>query len=740
MINIDHIGQYTHLHVNFRRTNMFTMNLAKTGTPAQESAISKFTAKITEELKNRNDVSDSITGTMMARESASPTDIAEITTASESIAIAINAASTDMNEYRVSTTGEELSSQALAYENAVSKPAAMYGAALGANPSKAVGAGLALPEAANGRDSIISGGTASTRSLASEYYDQRANSNLVETNLTYNYLMTDVHPLVKMFYPPIVQDPAVPGFKITGDLIYIYEDKARELHGRVTNWKKRPVTRAAIDSSILNNKKLPMIPVLSPDSEHLFVDVADYLFPDELVDGETVATGALKVKEEIGFIELSQTQAVLSKGNYDLSDSLDFEIYLQDIFVNVGDDRIKMPVVGLESARYMASQQGSSTGMELSFLSNDIVLNKDSKNFDDTDFADLAIIKTKELTVRISAELSGRMDLGTSTGIVFASKTFVSKVFDVNNKELPLDTGDGKDVVDAYNAVAEIVGYSLEAYRTNLNHRRRGKLVVRETISQTHYVKTGEPLTVLRPIDQPAGNKEIQELVALGNTRMANDAIDQMLRDAEVLRVAAPLANPNEITGILGMGNLYVKPTFVSRDVNLMSDIDVRTSHERRADIQAVLVNNLRQACLDMYIESGYEAADTVLNGGVASKPTFGVLTTSTIAMYLYESGDERLGTDKFNIRVVTHPNEKIEGKMLIAPVVYNDTRNSAPNPLASGVTPLYPEGLYNINITRNGAHNAEVTTYSRVKHINMCPVMGEVLVSNIDLALKALN
>jgi hypothetical protein len=181
-----------------------------------------------------------------------------------------------------------------------------------------------------------------------------------------------------------------------------------------------------------------------------------------------------------------------------------------------------------------------------------------------------------------------------------------------------------------------------------------------------------------------------------------------------------------------GVGRFFVIPTFFSETIDMTKVVDSLKSSERASDMQEALVAKVRDFVFRMYRDSQYKAAADALYGGVAPTPTVIIGTDPVLARYLTVTGDLRTVGGNFEVRVVSTLDYRVSGKIFISFGVFDENRNTQPNPLNFGNMAWAPEVTVSLPISRTGQISKETAVQPRFLHVVNCPVMTVLEVINV--------
>ena len=311
---------------------------------------------------------------------------------------------------------------------------------------------------------------------AMEAYDESNNRDSVVYTVAYNFLAAKQNDFGEAFYPTHVVSNDNIGVTVSLRLIQVYDDIKRNVNGALARFNRKNIVKALIDSTILKNEMTRVVPVVRAQSLANFVDPALVPAAPVMLEGESINTAPLKVGVEMDLIGLSQTDTLLAAGVMDRTDGLDRSISLQNIYIKVGADVLSYNVSNLATANFLASPQENYKRHNLAFNSHSLVVNKDKKRADNTALVELADVVTENLILQIKVSMTGSVNIEEGGLVVFGNSVKIEKAFDANGVELALTHAKVAPLVTKF-ATAEIFGYTLKAYRNNLDKRQRGQLL-----------------------------------------------------------------------------------------------------------------------------------------------------------------------------------------------------------------------------------------------------------------------
>lgn len=580
------------------------------------------------------------------------------------------------------------------------------------------------------------------RPLALEAYDERDNRNAAVYSIAYNMQASRQDEFGETFFPTIVVTPDQVGLCISVRLMMVFNELFRQISGALDNYAKKNIIRAIADYTILKNEMTRIIPVNRVESVDKFVD--PLLVPPRVInlEGTDINTAPLAVGKKFSLLGISQTDALLQTGVMDITDSIEPAIRLQYVYIKVGTDVLRVDVSNLPLSEFTYATQNNYRVMQLNFETTSVLINKDTKRADGSALVDLAPVVTNDLIVRVNLNMSGSVNIELADTQVFGNQTSVYTVQDNAGQLLSLTAAPANAIVTLFDT-AEIIGYELIAYRSNLNRRQRGQLIDTTFYTQVYNIPYRSPITAIHPVtmDGQTDASDLQALVTATRIRTSNAAVKSLIDATNTLR---EYVDARDYVGVgpdtLGVGRFFVRPTYYEENVDMTLIVDSLKSHERAEDMQAALVNKIRDYAYRMYRDSEYKAAADALAGGISPVPTVIVGTDPVLARYLCVTGDLRTLGGEFNVRVVSTLDRRVAGKIFLTFGVFDESRNSAPNPLNFGNMGWSPEMTVVLPISRNGQISKELSVSPRFLHIVNLPVLTLLTVDNVPNVINKVN
>lgn len=577
------------------------------------------------------------------------------------------------------------------------------------------------------------------RIAAFEAYDEKENRSAQVYSIAYNMQAARQDNFGETLFPTVTVTPDQVGYAVSIHLVSVMDEQRHALSGATNNFNRRNIVHAVRDPSILFNNVTDVVPVVRAESEDNFVDPA--LLPPSTVQvgTEQVSTSALLFGKKFSLLGISSTPGLIAAGLLDSTDALDPMMRLKTLYLKIGaagdEEVIAIPTADLPRAVFNYSVQGNARLLSLNFETSSLAINKYTRTVSGAASTVLAPLVAAGWVVRLGITVSGSSDAQTSTTSLMKGELSIVSLQDPSGvKHLP--GSPAAAAIEALFADADIIGYSLDARRTNSNRRQRGKLLTSDIYNQIYNVPLLAPITTPRPLGQ-GDNTDASDLAALINaTRVltSNSAVDTLLKTASMLKT---FVSNNDAIGdapeILGVARWILDPYYEFKELKVDEIVNNVTSSEKQADIAFAMVNVIRDSAYRMWRESGWQPAADVLNGGQAQSPIVIVACDPVIARWLMIDGEIRLAGQDFTVKVVSTPNITMKGKMFIT---FGDpnVQEGVPSPLHFGNMAWKPELTLVLPLHRNGANSKELTVQPSFLHVVNLPVLTEVAVSGIEL------
>lgn len=579
--------------------------------------------------------------------------------------------------------------------------------------------------------------------IAQESFDGQQLNNAIYFSIAYNIAAATQDEFGETLYPTITVSPVESGISVSVEYVAIMKDAMRDTKGTpVIDVENRiPVIKAMYDNSVFGIDTSAIVPVFRTSNKDNLVEECKHTNEDT---GVVIETAPLKFGKAIDILGISQTDEQLAKGVMDNTDAVDRSVSLKKLYFTLGDagalEYFEYDVSNISSRRFFAPPQGHYKLLKCSFKATGISINtSNTKKFDKTEST---VLKALEQNHNIMLQLNVSGELNVESGVVDlnAAEVRLEGVRDANGNLL--STTDQK-----YTAIktaiekAKLVGYELDARRTNTNVRTRGVIVSNEIYSYLYNVPFRSGVTCVKSLVNYSGTENDANRVAaqaqVTGLIISNIAVSTLVNHVESLRAAKDNGSLTTLYSsklFEGIGSNFTTPYFREESIDLADVVDSRESNKRDEDVRSNLLQRINNIAVDMIINSNYGPAFKILKGNSGSKITIAIATDPNIARLIVRDGvSEFEYGDKFKFKVVSTYNELMTGKIVIVPTVLDANKNTSPDPLNFGFCAYTPTIVYEVSKTTNGAVAGELNTIPRFLHVTNLAIAGVINVSDVS-------
>lgn len=575
-----------------------------------------------------------------------------------------------------------------------------------------------------------------------ESFDERELREHLPHSIVFNVFGARQDAFGELFYPTTVVTPDQAGLDVSVSRMLVLSE-VRRATGKAADFKKKNLIDAAVDVSVLADEATRVVPAKLADLSNAasFID-PDLVAPYYLsVAGVDVPTAPLQMGRTIDIIGESSYAPLIGAGVLDNTDSLDARIVLDAIYLqtNANSPATKFNVSKLPRNAFNKTVEGNYREMNLQFTTADLVIDKNTKAVDGTTpsagagtvFTDIA---SGDYIVRLSVDVNGTANVETGNVKVYASPITVASIMDQAGNQISLTAGAGASIKAALEAMT-FQGYELHCNRTNANRRTRGLMLDTTVETERYTIPLGSPLSVPAPTSSNRDAADLKALITASRIRNSNNAVTAMLNYADVL--SAHVKGPKRkdvVPQVGGMGRFLVEPFYEYHTLDLVKSVNSTKSHEKAADVSAVLVNAIRDVAYRMYRDSKYQAALEAQTGGTGETPVLAIGTDQVLVRHLMVNGDTRTFGAAFDeFQIVATQDRRMANKIVLSFVRKGD---NGPDPLTFGTHAWIPELASSIQVSRGGAQIKETMVQPRTLHVNNLPVMAIIEVQNLSQVL----
>lgn len=581
-------------------------------------------------------------------------------------------------------------------------------------------------------------GVVDTRDTPSlESFDERELAKFLPYSIVFNVKAAVQDPFSEMWYPTTVVPPEQGGLDITVRRTLVHNAIQHSNTGKVTDWNRKNLVDAAMDHKILADESTQLIPVVLANGGNAdkFIDPALVAPTVRRVSNIDVPTAPLAINVDLNLLGLSQHPGLIGAGIIDHTDAIDNSIGLENIYIQLADgEAVKYVTTRLARSHFVKSVEGANREMNLNFRTADLVLDKDTLTTAGVAPTLLAAIASANLTVRLAVNLNGDFDTQLGNGRVYSSPVTVDSIIGADGKEISLTTGAGAPIVASLKD-AKVVAYDLKAARTNSNRRTRGLLLDTNDRTFRFHIPLGAPISAPSPAGSNRDARDLEMLINAVRVRNTNNAVTRLLNYAETLKAyAKAVKRQDTIPEVEGVGRFLIKPFFEEKEIDLEQEINSIRDMDRAQDVNAILVNAIRDVSYRMYRDTGYQPA---LNAAVtgSQQPKLLIGTDVVLQRHLMVVGDSRT----FGIAFPEYQIESSFDTRMKDLIIIGLTRmgqSEGIDPLTFGVHAWIPELASSMMVQRDGGTYPEAMVQPRNLHVNHLPAMAIIKVKGLDKVL----
>lgn len=591
-----------------------------------------------------------------------------------------------------------------------------------------------------GKDIIPSGADIGRIKPGLESYDEKENRAASIFTVTYNLRAARQDDFGEGFFPTVVVAPDQQGYHMHLNIINLINQVRRKSNGDEANWNRHNIVNVIRNPSLIDSSSTKLVPVYRDDTKDKFVDTALIANTTVDVNGEKITTSPLAINKDVELIAISQTDLQLEREYMDETDSVDTDILLKKIYIKVGEDVLAFPVSQVPTAQFAYPLQGDQQRMDVRFETEATFVGTKTLKQDGTPLVTLAPVVAANVTVYFRVLMNGSVirDIGRTE--MTANPIRLVKIIDSTNDVHTPDSAQFAAIVALF-AGAQVIGYDLDARRTNLNRRSIGQMLETRQEVQMYAVPLLSPFTMKRPqgLNDTTDQSDLASLVTLTRAMASGKAVDTLLEATETIRAYTEQSRVSvgDQQYIFGLGSRLVTAHYEYQKVEIDKTVITRNSAELAANIQATLVNVIRDMVFRAYQTSGWKAAADMLEGGESKKPVVLAGTDQTLGRYLQITGDLRtLGGGFEQLEIVDTQNDKMKGKIILC-FVPPGVAEGTPHPLQLGNMAWKPEVAVVLPIHRNGANSKELTVQPAFRHVMNLPILMEIDVVGIPESVE---
>lgn len=581
--------------------------------------------------------------------------------------------------------------------------------------------------------------------LSQEAFDQQDLSKVIFYSIAYNLAMSRQDSFGELFFPTIVISPDQGFIAVTLNYGVLYNDFLRNVDGKPDKdlYKRVSIIKTLYRNEVFAGNRYKVVPVYNEKSasKEFFVESLKRV---DNTTGEEIVTAPLKFGKELSLLGISQTEASLAKGKYDVTDALDRALVVRDVFFSLtgpadgaqGDQTeiFKFDASLYPDAKFIYINQGHYKNLTLQFRSDSIGLNtRRSKTASGVESKILKVLPDG-YNIVLEVVITGTTNTQSSDTVLYGNKIELKEIRNAAGDIVPATDAEYTKIAAVVKSAA-LVGYNLDAYRTNSNVRTRGQLVMTEAITRQYVVNTRSGVSGLAPIGEFGGNDEmakLQQHTNLAGAFMNNDGVQTLITNLDNLRFAKNGGVLDKFN-LDGVSQVLVDPYFEEITIDLSKVVDSRESSRRDDDVRNHLRSRIKNMVMDMILKSNYAVAHDALRGNFGEKIGVIIGTDPNIRRLIVDQESVFALSDKLEAHVESTFNPLMKGKIVISLSVFDQNRNTTINPLSYGNMLTSPSVVFEVQTQRNNAIQRELYVIPRYVHIVNLPIAAVINITDIN-------
>ena len=591
------------------------------------------------------------------------TQIEDVT---QTIGNVVNGIQTTLSDEKVTMTDAELDNvrQSIAIAQ---NPQAYWNAAKEARDANAV-----IPSIAGDID-------VGRVALSTQSFDQNQMMNTMQHTVSYNLNPEKQSKGVELFFPTIEMGAGENNLTLDVHLLTVFQDKNLEVTGKSERERKqRNILKGLRNAEILRTDTTALVPVFrTGENEDVYVDQTvfrPYSFTN--AQGESITTSAMKFGEEHNIIGLSQTDRQLALGNASFRDQIAANPKLKTLILDVDGKGVAFGNLNMLAASvFTYSQTGDSEGISLNFEGNTFKLDAATVDQDNQPITALQVLKDKNIEVLLKFQVTGSGNTDYGTVSLAAMKVTVDRIRPMavagqpRGADWDLTTVESKAVITALADVA-LVGYELEATKTNSDIKEHG-LILDDRVRRIIYgVCLHSPISVIKPVDEKiavSDSQRVDRLIQTSYIRRTNAGVDAIYNILNVLKSMPQDMPTSEIfaTDAMGVvGQWFVKAYVRDITLNVKDTVQSMQTSDRLANAFSVINNLMMTESAQAYTRSEYAAVAEITNvGNGRFKPHVIAMADPFTRAFIFREGDSRLLGDAFDCTIEECSDDRLVNK-----------------------------------------------------------------------------
>lgn len=578
-----------------------------------------------------------------------------------------------------------------------------------------------------------------------EAFDNMELQKGIDVSIVFNALAIGQSSFNDSWFSVVVGTPDEVVFKINIPRILVQNEYiAPDQSGDPADFGKKNLIRAALDYTILMNNSTDLVPIVRAGvNVDKFVDAAAVQPVEAPVGAVKVLTAPLKINTPHSLINLASNEALKLAGAIGETDAVEPKVSLKNVYVvaskagtgggDADESVLRIRTLTLPGAGFYRAPQGNLREMVLQFDAKSMIIKPDTKDVGEAAPEALAAFATGKYTLVLGTTLSGKINLETSNEKTFASAVEVLQILDEDGRPIDLTGTAATTLLEGL--TFEVIGYDLDARRSNSNLRTKGLILNPDMESRVYYVPLNAPLVSQTPLGQESTGLDLNALVQGVHMQIENAAVTTLLTfDKTLSDWFVSSENINLYPAFETPGELLVAPFYEAFEIDMATALNNTGSAAKVDDIQGVLVAAIREVIARTCRETGYEVALRANNGGSVEQLNVIAVTDPVLPKYLVINGDDRYLGQNATFQVSSVNDLRMRDTIFLS---FGRKGTGKHDPLTFGNMLYIPELAISAQVNRNGATIMERQVQPRFLHIVNLPILIKIKVTNLVKASR---
>ena len=572
-----------------------------------------------------------------------------------------------------------------------------------------------------------------------ESFDETELRNFAGQNIMFNVLAAQQDPVAEALFPTKVIAASEGGIAVTVDRQEVISQNDHATTGSVLNVTRKNLISAFADASILSTESTALIPYANVDTtaDASFVAAALVASTNRVVGDVTIPTRPLLIGKQLDLLGLSAHPGLIDNGILNQTDQIANGVKLKKIYISMDDGLLDgvfaFDTTHMTRTQFKASAEGKGREMTLSFISDTLQLTSESTLIDNVTLVNTildTITAGTIATATLGVSLQGNLDLNSGTMSVHASDLHVTNALDADGNAVA-DTALVAQIAGL--TTFKVVGYEVEARRSNSNWRTDGTVIDATQYTESYAIPLGYPISVITPVDDTQTGTKISAMVNAARIRNSNNAITTLINYSEQLAAVKESIAAGVDVDIIGAGSNIVTPYFDTTAIDVNAAVTNISSHERGEDVAYVLISAIRDAAFKMYRESNYGPALDIANAGMKTKAKVVIVVDAVVERYLTLPGNEKILGENMDYEIVSTNDNRMTDNIYLT---FTRNRPGSEDGLTFGVHGFIPEMIQRVNTSKNGGTTKNDRVIPRSLHLPVLPVLHHLTVANLSQAI----